>query len=138
MRADLLAELKAIYPKRDGAQGWSAVQRLLNANADDEDESAIVLGTKNYAIHCGRKAMTGTEYVMQARTFYGRDRHWEEWSEMDLRSPAQKAEEVARADLLARAKVLGFQHVDFSKGLQVARYAIEQAEKQGQRLQVVK
>ena len=131
---DLVSELKRLYPKRDGAHGWSAVQRLLNSHTTDEDRYSIVLGTKNYAIHCGRKQMTGTEYVMQARTFYGRDRHWQEWSEMDLRSPAQIASDREWAALEARAKALGFTTVDRARGLQVARYAIEQAEKQPLRL----
>jgi hypothetical protein len=137
MRDGLLEELKGLYPRRDGAQGWSAVERLLNAHSEVGDEVSIVKGTQNYAIHCGRKGMTGTEYVMQARTFYGRDRHWQEWSEMDLRSPAQKAEEREWEQLLVRAKALGFTTVDRSRGLQVARYAIEQAERRPQ-LQVVK
>lgn len=126
---DLIAQLRALYPKRDGAQGWSAVQRLLNAYTVESDSDALITGTKNYAIHCGRKAMVGTEYVMQARTFYGRDCHWREWSELDIRSPAQKAQDTAWEQLQARAEALGFTTIDRSRGLDVARRAIETEER---------
>lgn len=125
---NLVEKLRALYPKRDGAQGWSAVQRLLNAYTVETEAETIIAGTKQYAIHCGRKAMTGTEYVLKAQTFYGRDRHWLEWSEMDLRSPSQIAADSQWATLETRATALGFTTVDRSRGMDVARRAIEQAE----------
>lgn len=130
---DFLDQLKAAYPKRDGAQGWAAIPRLFAAYTMPDEWQTILLGTQQYAIHCGRKGMVRTEYVMQARTFYGRDRHWEEWAEMDLRTPHQIAQDARWADLEARAVRLGFTTVDRQRGYDVALRAVEQAERENER-----
>lgn len=96
----------------------------------------MLKGAQNYRIHCGRKQIEGTEFVMMAKTFFGRDMHWVEWAEMDLRTPHQIAQDTEWEALEARAHALGFRTVDRSRGLTVARYAIEQAERQP--LRVVK
>jgi hypothetical protein len=107
--AELMQRLKTAFPKRDGAHGWGAVPRLLEkALACGSEMDRIELGTKNYAKHCQRKGMLGTEFVMQARTFYGRDQHWEEWADLDLRTPAEISIETARVALIARAARIGF------------------------------
>src|SRR6478736_5590898 len=125
-----IAELKAGYPKRDGGHGWGSVPRLLEkALAEGATWERIVIGTHNYARHCQRKGMVGTEYVMQARTFYGRDQHWEEWADLDVRSPAQIAADTRWTQLETRAKALGFNTVDRARGYAVAERAVEDAEK---------
>ena len=41
----------------------------------------MLAGTKRYSGWCDAKAKTGTEHVMQAATFFGPDRHFEQpWS----------------------------------------------------------
>lgn len=111
---DLLETLKANYPKRDGAQGWGSVPRLVEkALSGGADESRMVLGTHNYGKHCFRKGMVGTEFVMQAKTFYGRDQHWEEWADMDMRSPSEVKEDARWDDLKKRADAVG---VSVSRG----------------------
>lgn len=145
--ADFLDQLRATYPKRDGAQGWSAIPRLFAAYTAPGEWETILLGTKQYALHCSRKGMVSTEYVMQARTFYGRDRHWQEWAEMDMRSPSQIAADAKWDGLERRARALGFTTVDRLRGYDVALAAVEKAERDnerrvidraGLRLQVVK
>ncbi len=106
---DVLGVLKSLYPKRDGGQGWGAVTRLIDrAVAGGADMERVMLGTKNYATHCRRKGMLGTEFVMQARTFYGRDQHWEEWADQDMRSAAEIAADRAREALVQRAARISF------------------------------
>ena len=109
--ADYLDQLKVAYPKRDGGNGWGAVPRLVNqAIANGAVWERILAGVKNYAIHCKRKGMVGTEFVMQARTFLGRDWHFDEWADMDMRSASEIAADKAREHVMARAKQSGFRN----------------------------
>lgn len=126
---DFLAQLKAAYPRRDGGNVWSAVPRLITTYAPDADWNEMLLGTQNYYRHCGRKEMIGTCWVMAARTFYGRDLHWQEWATMDLRTPAQIADDTRWQRLEDRARALGFKEVGRERGYSVALAAIEQAER---------
>lgn len=105
---DFIDQLKAIYPKRDGGQVWPAVARLVPCYVQPEEWDTVVRGTKNYALYCKRKGQLGTDFVMMARTFYGRDRHWEEYASMDLRTPLEVASENAKAALVSRAARIGF------------------------------
>lgn len=138
MNEELMKRLRATYPKRDGGHGWGVVPRLIEkAVANGADVERIELGTKNYAIHCQKKGMVGTEYVQQARTFYGPGNWWDEWADQDMRSPREIAQEREWGDLESRARKLGFTTVDRSKGIEVARYAIESEERKA-KLSVVK
>lgn len=77
--------------------------------------------------------MIGTPYVKQAATFVGPDCWFEEWAEMDLRTPQQIAQDARWADLEARAVRLGFTTVDRQRGYDVALRAVEQAERENER-----
>lgn len=134
---DFIAQLRAIYPKRQGGQVWPAVARLIPCYVQPDEWDTVVQGTKNYAAYCLRKGQIGTDFVMMARTFYGRDRHWEEYADMDMRSPAEIALDKQWAGLEARARALGFNEVDRSRGLATAEYAIKQEEDK-RRLRVVR
>jgi hypothetical protein len=107
---DWLEQLRATYPKRDGGGAApKAVTRLVNqAIANGAQWERILKGAENYRIHCGRKGMTGTEYVMMLQTFVGRDWHFEEWADQDMRTAAQVAEDRAKQALLHRAASVGF------------------------------
>jgi hypothetical protein len=106
---ELMKRLRATYPKRDGGQGWGVVQRLLEkAIGNGANVERIELGTKNYAAHCLKKGMVGTEFVQQARTFYGPGQWWEEWADMDMRSPAQIQLDARWARTKAQAASVGF------------------------------
>jgi len=104
-----LEQIRSAYPKRDGGNGWHALPRLVGqALANGATWERMIAGVKNYAIHCQRKGMVGTEFVLQARTFLGRDWHFDEWADQDMRSPAEKAADRAREALLLRAAKAGF------------------------------
>lgn len=133
---ELIGALKAEMPKRDGGHGWGAVPRLIGTYTQEEEWPALILGVKNYAQECRRRGKLGTEFVMQAKTFFGRDRHWEEYADMDMRTPAEIALDNQWAHLEARAKALGFKEVDRSRGLATVEYAIK-AEEDKRRLRVV-
>lgn len=109
MVEELVQRLKQIYPKRDGGHGWGVVPRLIEkAMAGGATVERIELGTANYAKHCQKKGMVGTEFVQQARTFYGPGCWWDEWADKDMRSSAEIAADNAKAALTARAARIGF------------------------------
>lgn len=136
--ADWLDQLKAAYPKRDGGgDGKKIVTRLvLKAVAEGAEWERILRGAQNYARYCGRKGFTGTEYVMMLQTFVGRDWHFDDWADKDLRTPAQKREDAEREALTMRAQALGHKEVDWSRGTEAVRLAVELAE--SKRLRIVK
>ena len=66
------------YPKRHGADskqaGWRCWQSRIR---DGCGPGTMILGAQRYAAYCDAKVITGTEYVMQASRFLGRDRYFE-------------------------------------------------------------
>ena len=65
------------YPKREGgnpkARAVKAWRARLKAGADSAD---IEAGVERYAKYLRAKGKEGTQYVMQAATFFGPDEHW--------------------------------------------------------------
>ena len=79
----------AAYPKRAGsnpkAKAWSAINARLKAMSGNDGRYVaheyMLLGTIKYAKFCDATGKTGTEYVMQAATFFGPDKHYEnDWT----------------------------------------------------------
>jgi hypothetical protein len=103
------------------------------AIASGAEWDRILQGAQNYKIHCSRKAMIGTGYVMMLQTFIGRDWHFEEWAAMEMRTPHQIAQEARWGDLERRAVALGFTTVDRARGYDVALRAVEEAERANER-----
>lgn len=82
-------ELKASYPKRSGDAGWSKAIKACNARlADGYSWDEMLAGTRRYYAYCKATGKIGTEYVKQAGTFFGPDKHFlSEWG-----APSNKAE----------------------------------------------
>ncbi len=83
------AEFKKAYPLRSGAQPWTRALKTIRARLKEGDQwDAILAGARRYAVYCDSVDRTGTEYVMQAVTFCGSDKHYlETWN-----PPATKSE----------------------------------------------
>ncbi len=105
---EFIEELKQHMPKRGGGHGWGAVPRLMQTYTTEEDWPRMLMGCQNYALDCKRRGKVGTEFVMQAKTFFGRDKHWDEWADEDMRSEAEKAADRAKQALMLRAAKAGF------------------------------
>lgn len=75
-------------PKRQAQKAWNA--RLREGITADE----MIGGMMAYAQHCDRKRITGSSYVMQARTFLGPDLHFKS----DWRKPNGPANFFAQDD----------------------------------------
>ena len=70
------------YPKRAGSnpknKAWSAFHKRFH---EESVWQTILWGTERYAKYCKATGKTGTEYVMQAATFFGPERHYEnDWT----------------------------------------------------------
>lgn len=67
------------YPKRSGGNSKSAAWKHWKARLKDGVKAEDMLaGVKRYAAYCQTTGNTGTQYVKQAATFFGPDRHFEE------------------------------------------------------------
>jgi len=84
-------EFKKSYPLRSGAQPWTKALRTIRARLKEGAQWSDVLeGAHRYAVYCAATDRIGTEYVMQAATFCGPDKHYLElWQ-----PPATKSERL--------------------------------------------
>lgn len=75
----------AMYPKRIGnnpkAEAFRAWQGRIKAGADPP---ALLAAARRYAHFCAATDKTGTELVMQASRFYGRDEPWQQDWELPI------------------------------------------------------
>lgn len=68
------------YPKREGSNSKQAAQRAWNARIREGiDPGVLVAAVVAYATAMKAAGNIGTPYVKQASTFFGRDRHFEEF-----------------------------------------------------------
>jgi len=74
-------EFRKAYPLRSGAQPWTRALKAIRARLKEGSQWADFLeGAKRYADYCDSVSRTGTEYVMQAATFCGLEKHFlEPW-----------------------------------------------------------
>jgi len=75
------AEFKKAYPQRSGAQPWSRALKTIRARLKEGTQwDDILAGTKRYADYCDSTNTTGTQFVKQAATFCGPEKHFlEPW-----------------------------------------------------------
>jgi hypothetical protein len=93
-----LAAIRSIFPKRSGSQPWTRAERAIHARlADGGSWHEFLEGTNRYAEFCRITGKVGTEFVMQAATFFGPERRYlEAWS-----PPITKADNRLTANLCA-------------------------------------
>lgn len=71
-------ELKRVYPKRGGDQGWAEALRRCSAHLKrGTGWSEILEGAARYAHYCRETHNEGTQYVKSAAVFCGPDKHFE-------------------------------------------------------------
>lgn len=76
-------ELKAIYPKRCGGNPWPRAFKAYNTRIKQGyTHEEIKAGLIRYATFCEKTGKTGSEFVLQAATFFGPDERWEEEYEL--------------------------------------------------------
>jgi hypothetical protein len=96
--AERLLDLKLAYPHRAGGQPWRRALKALNARlADGFTWAEILDGVRRYATYVETTGKAGTEFVMQAATFLGPERHFlTPWA-----PPPTKAEQRLAANVAA-------------------------------------
>ena len=72
-----LTEIRTIYPIRSGSQPWDRAAKACRARlTDGHSWEQMIAGARRYAQYCRATHKLGTEYVMQAATFYGPECHF--------------------------------------------------------------
>lgn len=96
--ADWLEQIKGLYPKRHGDQGWSRVKMLVPfAIRNGAIWAQIFEGVRAYRAYCDLTEKTGTEFVKMARTFFGPDQCWmEDYDAPPAKAKAEKERLVMR------------------------------------------
>lgn len=99
--SEVFEKVWAQYPKREGnnskADAYKAWQARLRAGVR-EDELAD--GVSRYAVYVRAKGNEGTEFVLQAKTFFGPSNHWSASWQVNNKPPKRNgsgtAEDIAR------------------------------------------
>ncbi|VWC75551.1 hypothetical protein BCO18175_02335 [Burkholderia contaminans] len=93
------------YPKREGSNSKQAAQRAWNARIREGiDPNMLVAAVAAYAAAMKAAGNIGTPYVKQASTFFGRDRHFEEFA----KSQPAGSDLFAGGDAIPWWKAAGF------------------------------
>ena len=89
-------EFKKAFPKRSGTQPWERALKVIRARLKDGSSWVEILaGAKRYADYCDATAKTDTEFVMQAATFCGPEKHFlEPWEPPPKKSARQRDKNV--------------------------------------------
>ncbi len=97
-------EFKKAFPLRSGAQPWTKALRTIRARLKEGAQwSDFLEGAHRYAAYCAATDRISTEYVMQAATFCGPDKHFLElWQ-----PPATKSERLQDQNIDAAHEWLG-------------------------------
>lgn len=95
---DKFAAIRAVYPRRAGSQRWQDAEKAYHARIREKWPHAEILeGVLRYAGFIRTSGKEGTEYVMQAATFLGKNRQFlEPWA-----APPSKAQAKQDANVSA-------------------------------------
>lgn len=79
---DWFEQMWSIYPKRAGGNPKRKAFKAINARLKQGYESTeIRQGLEAYVTFCEKTARIGSEFVMQAATFFGPDERWsDDWT----------------------------------------------------------
>ncbi len=87
---------KEAFPKRAGAQPWTKALRAIRARLKEGSQwSDFLAGAQRYADYCDSVSCTGSQFVLQAATFCGPEKHFlEPWEPPPKKSEAQRDKNV--------------------------------------------
>lgn len=103
----------ALYPKRAGGNSKSAALKAWDARVREGVPPLVMLeGVKRYAGFVAQTGKTGTEFVKQAKTFFGPDMHYED----DWMVPASSG---IKEDPLFKSSYVGTDYSQGAKGFRV-------------------
>jgi len=114
--SDEFIEAWGLYPKRAGSnpkrKAFIAFERRITDGLAKHEEIYFELfqGIRKYANYCNATGNTGTEFVMQAATFFGPDKHYEN----DWTIPKPTTGKPAQPEIFSMAH----QPADFSRDVE--------------------
>ena len=102
-----------LYPKRAGGNSKCAALKAWDARVREGVSPLVMLeGVKRYAGFVAQTGKTGTEFVKQAKTFFGPDRHYED----DWMTSASSG---IKEDPLFKSSYVGTDYSQGAKGFRV-------------------
>lgn len=105
-----ILDFKIAYPKRAGSQPWRrAVKAAKARRKEGHDWAEMIAGAKRYALYVAASGKEGTEYVMQAATFLGPDKHFTTPWSLPLQ-PAAKPAPLSALDRVRQATGVDFRN----------------------------
>lgn len=91
-RYDYPDEFEEVYDKYPRKKGKKAAWRKWRATRKrGVDNEELLLATENYAKEC-KKQKTDTEYIKLAKTFFGPDEHWRDYTGEKIKSKDEEKE----------------------------------------------
>lgn len=98
--------LRSIYPKRSGSQPWSRAVKAFNARlAEGHSPDQMEAGLMRYVGFLRETGKLGSEFVMQAATFFGPDKHFlEPWTPPASKAQKTQDENIATLGRFANAR----------------------------------
>lgn len=104
LESEFEQDIKPWYPKRAGGYNWpKALKAYIARRKEGHSVEEIQAGTVRYAKFCEATKAAGTQYVKQAVTFYGPDKHFLEAWEI----PDATDRNLSPTDRVRRANGLG-------------------------------
>ena len=92
-----------VYPKRAGGNSKASAFKSWKARLREGVSSEEILaGVQRYAAYVAATGRTGTEYVKQAATFFGPDRHFEESWQVQAAQPRQATSQLKHSSFAER------------------------------------
>ena len=115
---EVFEQIWRAYPKRAGGNGKQKAYHAMRGRSvgmSREEEAfyyanKVFNGVHRYAKFCDATGKTGTEFVMQAATFFGPDKHYEN----DWTIPKPKADPYAKPEIFSQSH----QKADFSRDVE--------------------
>ena len=90
-------EIQRVYPKRHGSQRWADARKAIRARLREGHEiDELLEGTRRYAEFCQQEGKTGSQFVMQASTFFGANKAFRDGWELS-KSHGNGAESIQAA-----------------------------------------
>lgn len=101
---DWFLEFKLAYPSRSGDPGWRKAQRAANARMEEGHRpEEFIAGAKRYAQFCAATGKLDSEFVKQASTFLGPDKHFlERWDPPPSKAERRLAGNISAAEEFMR------------------------------------
>ncbi|MCY4428904.1 MAG: hypothetical protein OXC11_00725 [Rhodospirillales bacterium] len=108
-----LARLRDAYPVRAGTQSWDDARTVIAARlAEGVSLKDLAEGTTRYCRHCERQSIVGTQFVMTASRFYGKERHYAQTWQPEQKPSTPEPERTDAFPLTAREENFADLHPD--------------------------